>query len=372
MATTLSTIQSQSWDALVVGAGPAGCVSAASIASRGLRTLLVDRATFPRSKVCGGCLAPAGVAALHHAGLGQVLHQTGATTIGTLRMIADGAALSLPIKPYVTIERSPFDAALAAACAARGVVFLDRVEAKLTDAEAVELRRGDERETLRPRAIVIADGLGGTALSGRREFAWDIRTNSPVGLGATLDARPEHAQPDAITMVCGRGGYVGAAPLPGGRWALAAAVAPQLVQREGPAGAIDTLLGESGLAPISPGSARLRGVGNLTRRRVRSRGRVLIVGDAAGYVQPLTGEGMSWAMACAARIGEYAEACGRTGDVADRWRRACARTLRGRRPVCRAVCAAAGHPRLLGAALRVGAALPAAGWASRGLCWGRA
>ena len=51
------------WDAVVIGAGPAGSVAASLLARTGRRTLLVERATFPRTKVCGGCLAPAGVEA---------------------------------------------------------------------------------------------------------------------------------------------------------------------------------------------------------------------------------------------------------------------------------------------------------------------
>jgi flavin-dependent dehydrogenase len=372
VATALSSIEPGGWDALVVGAGPAGCVAAASIAARGLRTLLVDRAAFPRPKVCGGCLAPAGVAALTDAGLGESLRLAGAAPVSTLRLIARGSSLSLPLKPYVTVERCRFDDALAQSCVERGVRFLDGVEAKLLDPETVELQAGAERIALRPGAIIVADGLGGTALSGRPEFRWTVKEHSPVGLGATLDAPPAHAGPDAITMVCGRGGYVGAAPLPGGRWALAAAVAPWLVRRDGPAGAIDSLLAESGLGPVSPGPVRLRGVGNLTRRRAASRGRVLFVGDAAGYVQPLTGEGMSWAIACAARIGPYAEAVGRGADAAGAWGRECSRTLGVRRVVCRAVCAAAARPWVLDAVFRLGALGPAPGWASRGLCWGRA
>ena len=56
------------WDAVVIGAGPAGSFAASLLARSGRRTLLVERATFPRTKVCGGCLAPAGVEALGNAG----------------------------------------------------------------------------------------------------------------------------------------------------------------------------------------------------------------------------------------------------------------------------------------------------------------
>ena len=49
------------WQAIVVGAGPAGAATAWRLAARGVRTLLVDRHPFPRPKVCGCCLSPRAV-----------------------------------------------------------------------------------------------------------------------------------------------------------------------------------------------------------------------------------------------------------------------------------------------------------------------
>ena len=44
------------WDVTVIGAGPAGTVAAIQLAARGMKTLLLDSKSFPRDKVCGGCL----------------------------------------------------------------------------------------------------------------------------------------------------------------------------------------------------------------------------------------------------------------------------------------------------------------------------
>ena len=55
------------WDAVVVGAGPAGSMAALGLARAGAAVLLVDRATFPRPKVCGCCLNGAALAALRSA-----------------------------------------------------------------------------------------------------------------------------------------------------------------------------------------------------------------------------------------------------------------------------------------------------------------
>ena len=61
------------FDALVIGAGPAGSVTARELARRGCRVLLVDKAHFPRAKVCGCCLNGAAAATLERLGLAHVV-----------------------------------------------------------------------------------------------------------------------------------------------------------------------------------------------------------------------------------------------------------------------------------------------------------
>jgi len=369
VATRLSGLCSREWDAVVIGAGPSGGVAAAVLAERGMRVLVVDSRPFPRAKVCGCCLAPAGASALRRAGLGGALR--GATELGTLRMAARGASLRLPIERYCTIERTRLDSEIVRGAEERGAEFACGVRARVLDDDGVELSIGEARGVARGRVVVVADGLCGSALRGRGEFAWRIDVGSPVGVGAVLDERPEHAAPGEITMVCGHGGYVGAAPLPGGRWAVGAALSARAVGEWGAAGAIAAVLAECGFGAPAFGRGGLRGVGQLTRRRAScGRGRVLVVGDAAGYVQPLTGEGMSWGIACAARLGEHAARAAAGEDVGRAWASECARALRGRRLLCRGVCAVTRHPMALGAVLRAGAWLPGTGWASRRLCWG--
>ena len=79
------------YDAVVVGAGPAGSATAAHLASGGAKVLLLDRASFPRDKACGGGLTPRGVAALH--GLGIDTSAPEFVRVGGLRMSAGGRTL---------------------------------------------------------------------------------------------------------------------------------------------------------------------------------------------------------------------------------------------------------------------------------------
>ena len=369
MATGSADIPVRAYDAVVIGAGPAGGVSAAVLAARGMRTLLVDRARFPRRKLCGGCLAPAGVGVLERLGInGEVTSR--AHPLETLRIFTLGASHDLPIKRYVTVERSAFDQAIVEAAVARGVEFRDGLGARVQGDDSVRLDVAGREEVLRPEVVVVADGLGGSSLSERMDFTPRVSKASVVGVGTLLAARPSSADHDAITMVCGRHGYVGLAPAPGGLWSLAAALDPGHVREQGPLAALQNVLGESELPLPEIAKGQLRGVGNMTRRRRYASGRVLVVGDAASYVQPLTGEGMSWAMACAAEIGPIAEAAARGERVEHRWRRARARVLLGRRLACRAVCAVAARPRALRCVLGVGEATAFGGWMSRRLCWG--
>ena len=80
------------YDAVVVGAGPGGAATAAHLARAGSRVLLLDRASFPRDKACGGGLTPRGVAALDR--LGVALDASEAVIVDGLEMVGDGRSLT--------------------------------------------------------------------------------------------------------------------------------------------------------------------------------------------------------------------------------------------------------------------------------------
>ena len=94
-------------------------------------------------------------------------------------------------------------------------------------------------------------------------------------------------------------GYLGHRPARGrARLVIAAAADPGWIRDHARGGALPALLERCGLDPIGDAIGRVRGAPVLTRRRerVEARGRVFVIGDAAGYVEPFTGEGMSWAI----------------------------------------------------------------------------
>ena len=79
-------IAGTSWDVVVVGAGPAGSMAALEIARRGPSVLLVDKARFPRYKVCGCCLNGRTLSLLGLAGLGGLVEQCGGSPLRSFEL----------------------------------------------------------------------------------------------------------------------------------------------------------------------------------------------------------------------------------------------------------------------------------------------
>ncbi len=103
------------WDAIVVGAGPAGSMAARELAVRGAQVLLVDRRVFPRDKVCGGCLNGQALAGLRAAGLGGLVERSGGVPLRSFRLGMRGRTVELPLPSGMAVSRDRFDTGLAAA-----------------------------------------------------------------------------------------------------------------------------------------------------------------------------------------------------------------------------------------------------------------
>src|SRR5690242_7945107 len=86
----LSEAANQNWEVAVVGAGPAGALAARELARIGCKVLLIDKASFPRTKVCGCCLNGLALKTLGSVGLGELPLQAGAIKLKELRLAATG------------------------------------------------------------------------------------------------------------------------------------------------------------------------------------------------------------------------------------------------------------------------------------------
>ena len=100
------------FDVVVVGAGPAGALAAAGLARAGRRVMLVDRARFPRDKVCGGCLQPSALRALEAGGLGGIAERKGAVPVKEMLLHA-GTAKARDAGVFLIEYKDGFKAAVA-------------------------------------------------------------------------------------------------------------------------------------------------------------------------------------------------------------------------------------------------------------------
>ncbi len=334
----------RAWDVLIVGAGPAGALLGRQLALAGQRVLLVDKASFPRHKVCGCCLSGRALAALDQVGLGDVPRRCAAVPLHEVRLAAGTRTASLPLPAGLALSRQTLDAALVSEAIAAGADFLPETRAAESSVDGnwrtVVCRRRADAVNLAARLVVAADGLGGHFLGD--EAPSMVQPHSRLGASTLAVEAPGFYRPGVVHMACGRNGYVGLVRLEDGRLDIAAALDPAAVRREaGPGRAAVEILAQTAWPPIG-GLAELpwRGTPPLTRRRNRlGAARLFVVGDAAGYVEPFTGEGIAWAWHAALALTPFVERAitGWTPRLVEDWSQAHRRLLGVRRQTCRLV-----------------------------------
>jgi len=295
------------FDVLVSGGGPAGAVAAIVAARTGARVLLLDRATFPRDKLCGDTLNPGALAVLRRLGLagafagglpidGMIV--TGEPAIRVMGRYGDAQGRS--------IRRRDFDAALLSAAARAGVRIEERtlVDAPVLDTSGAApvviglAIKGRDSARLRVAApiVIAADGrysrvaraLGLSRSAGRpRRWAVGAYFHDVEGMTSFGE------------MHVRRGHYIGVAPLPGGL-TNACLVTSRLAR--GPLEDVlrDALYGDPQLRerfaharmcspPVCLGPLAVEcDVGGAPG--------LLLAGDAAGFVDPMTGDGLRFAL----------------------------------------------------------------------------
>ena len=306
--TTLEMVSRERWDAIVIGAGPAGALAARGLAQRQVRTLLVDRKAFPRDKVCGSCISRPALSLLEQAGLAARIEPLEGIPLTEARIVIKSRSLRVPLPGVMFIPRSALDEALVKAAIAEGVRFLPEVTAAVsppsssdkTLTRVVELKdsKGGSVTAL-ASAVVAADGLGHPSLRNCPEFRDQVVRNSRMGLGATFSTTSSGFDLGSVTMAVARSGYVGAVRLRDGRLHLAASVDCGAMRRaHQPPHLIARILKESHLPRVPElADADWQGTIPLTRRSSQvACQRIFLIGDAAGYVEPFTGEGIAWAL----------------------------------------------------------------------------
>jgi len=280
-----------SWDVVVVGAGPSGSSAARVAAERGARVLLLDRAEFPRYKTCGGGL------------IGTSLDYIPASVRATIEQQVKSVTFTLSGRspsshrsgsPFLAlVQRERFDQALVEAAVAAGVTFADGVavrgiEADDTHAVTLSTDVGDIRSSV----LIGADGVGGRI--GRYVGV------TPGGVDLALEreiVRPADGRDwdDRVFLDWGSepGSYAWMFP-------KTETLTVGVIQAKGAPDAtrayLDRYVGELDLTAAEV----TRASGHLAHWRTADsplrRGPVIVVGDAAALLDPFTREGISFAL----------------------------------------------------------------------------
>jgi menaquinone-9 beta-reductase len=295
-------------DVLIVGAGPAGSVAALVLARAGVRVRLLDRARFPRHKLCGDTVNPGTMAILERLGLSAV---TAAALLVDGMIVTDASGVRC-IGRYGngrhgrSLRRSAFDAALLDRAVAAGAQFDD----------CVVVRQPVVRDG-RVKGVSVAGSDGGSLqLTAALVIAAD-GANSRLARALDLSRHPSRPRRWAVggyfhgvqaeetagcfgEMHLRRGRYLGIAPLPAGVTNACVVTNDRQALRDPVALLLDTVARDALVAhrfaqaelmarPVCLGplavEASESGVPGL-----------LLAGDAAGFVDPMTGDGLRFAI----------------------------------------------------------------------------
>ena len=289
----------QTVDVLVVGGGPAGSSCAIALAREGANVILVDAQARGRDKCCGHCLSGAAWTILSELGLRELVQSvsTGATAQVAWRSGAQGFEMNLhafgAITPRVALDKKLLDEAERV-----GVRVVQPATAKWLDAQKVAVRQAEHTYVVDAKLVIAADGLGSGIARAR---GWNP-TSPGRKYGFAGSWRAPHAlanwSGERIEMRVVRGGYLGMVAESHEQIHVAG-----LIDRNSKLGRPDELLNEVArswpllAAALKEGRpSRWNAAGPLPWKPTRIADEsTALVGDAAGYAEPFSGEGMRWA-----------------------------------------------------------------------------
>jgi geranylgeranyl reductase family protein len=291
-------------DLAVVGAGPAGSAAAlgALTADPTARVVLLDRATFPRDKVCGDGLGPEGVDVLRRLHVVEEV-LAGAAPLHDVRLVApDGTvAAGRAPRPGYVVPRLVLDDRLRTAALAAGA------EARTHRVRDVRQRGGwvEVDGVVRARTVVGADGANGVV---RRCVRAGAQPRRHTGVAMRGYGRASAVDELVIAFVDDRWpAYAWAFPTGDGTVNVGYGPfdATMLDDRRG---LVDSLRRHGAALGVEPDPATLRAhhLPLSTHRPWPAHGRVLLTGDAASLVNPFTGEGIYYALLSGALAGRAA------------------------------------------------------------------
>jgi menaquinone-9 beta-reductase len=291
-------------DVLVCGAGPAGAVAAIVLARAGARVLVIDRARFPRDKLCGDTINPGALAVLRRLNLdsaaagGLAVHGmivTGESGVRVEGRYGDATGRAL--------KRGVFDASLVGAAAQAGARIDEGVFAREAIVEDGQIRgvwvAGRDRQSIRISAplTIAADGChsrlaraAGLAHSASHPRRWVVGAYYRDVEGM-CDCGEMHVRSDR---------YIGVAPLPEGEINVCVVTADRKALRDPGFLLNDTVSSDRMLSDRFSRALRVSEPVCFGPLAVDSSAcglpGLLLAGDAAGFIDPMTGDGLRFAI----------------------------------------------------------------------------
>ncbi len=308
------------WDVAVVGAGPAGAAAALGVLAEdpGASVVLLDRADFPRDKVCGDGVAPHALDVLAAVGAPGLLDDWPEAAVLRLGLPGGPSAQERVDRPGWVVPRAVLDARILAAALDRGAELRRaRVCVLAQDSAGVVLDDGT-----RARVVVGADGAHSAV---RRALAPAVPAQragtTAIALRAYAPVLPQHADAQVLAFSAtgprpcyawsfaigdGRANVGYGELLPGARGSggAAARATGALPTRAHLLARLEELLPGAAVGAVDVAGHPLPL--STGRSGVWAHGRVLLAGDAASLVNPITGEGIYYAAMSGALAGRAA------------------------------------------------------------------
>lgn len=318
-------------DVVIIGGGPAGATTALALARRGYEVALLDRAVFPREKLCGDYIHPLGAAALDRLGLFEEIRPHAQTLTGMLVVSPAGREVfaRFPAGRGLSVSRAILDDAILRAAQRAGVTV------ETSRAARQVIRHGDRWRVLTDdgawdgRVLVGADGLHSIVARGAGLRAGPARQGR-YAVGLYLQGLRTHEGFGEMHLA--RDAYCGVSAFPDGRANVTMVVNKAVLRawRSRPAVGSDqqglsrhrlnlVLARFPQLRPRILAGAQVHGMRTIGPLAPTAgpvvRDGVVLVGDAAAFTDPLTGQGVSLALTGALVAAETIDHALRGGDV---------------------------------------------------------
>jgi len=297
------------YDAIIVGAGLAGCSTAVQLAERDYDVLLLEKDRLPRHKLCGEFLSPEAQSSLRRLNVLDDVQAAGARSIDRAHLSApSGTSTTHPLPGTAlglsryTLDRLLFDRACEVGATGRLEANVRSVRGTLADGFRVDAGG----ETVRGRVVVGAYGRRGMLdRTLERPF---LRESTPyVAFKAHYESRTATEPPGRIELYAASGGYCGVGPVEENRLNVCWIGRADSLKRSGgtPEAMLQDVLAQNRslkarmgeLSRVSPGFKAVSQIPLMAKSRFAED--VCMVGDAAGMIAPLCGDGMAMALSTA-------------------------------------------------------------------------